>query len=158
MQAQLLQWYPTLCDPMDCSPPGSSVHGILRARILEWVAISFSRGASWHRDWTWVSWIGRWIHCHWAAWEVHKVLIFSPKYLRILKTTMASPRTKSPSQGRTGDVVSSRPLESQVSSAALEFWKGVEGESQILPWRSGSPQILHPDPLSLAQASSWPLI
>ena len=34
---------PTLCDPMDCSPPGSSVHGILQARILEWVAISFSR-------------------------------------------------------------------------------------------------------------------
>ena len=37
---------PTLCDPMDCSPPGSSVHGILQARILEWVAIPFSRGSS----------------------------------------------------------------------------------------------------------------
>ena len=37
---------PTLCDPMDCSLPGSSVHGILQARILEWVAISFSRGSS----------------------------------------------------------------------------------------------------------------
>ena len=36
----------TLCDPTDCSPPGSSVHGILQARILEWVAISFSRGSS----------------------------------------------------------------------------------------------------------------
>ena len=36
----------TLCDPMDCSPPGSSVHGILQARIQEWVAISFSRGSS----------------------------------------------------------------------------------------------------------------
>ena len=35
----------TLCDPMDCSPPGSSVHGILQARILEWVAIPFSRGS-----------------------------------------------------------------------------------------------------------------
>ena len=35
---------PTLCDPMDCSPPGSSVHGIFQTRILEWVAISFSRG------------------------------------------------------------------------------------------------------------------
>ena len=41
--------------PMDCSPPGSSVHGILQARILEWAAISFSRGSSWPRDWTWVS-------------------------------------------------------------------------------------------------------
>ena len=37
---------PTLCDPMDCSPSSSSVHGILQARILEWVAISFSRGSS----------------------------------------------------------------------------------------------------------------
>jgi len=37
---------PTLWDPMDCSPPGSSVHGILQARILEWVAIPFSRGSS----------------------------------------------------------------------------------------------------------------
>ena len=36
----------TLCDPKDCSPPGSSTHGILQARILEWVAISFSRGSS----------------------------------------------------------------------------------------------------------------
>ena len=37
---------PTLCNPMDCSPPGSSVHGILQARILEWVAYHFSRGSS----------------------------------------------------------------------------------------------------------------
>ena len=41
---------PTLCDPMDCSLPGSSLHGILQARVLEWVAISFSRGSSQPRD------------------------------------------------------------------------------------------------------------
>ena len=41
--AKSLQWYPTLCDPVDCSTPGSSVHGILQTRILEWVAISSSR-------------------------------------------------------------------------------------------------------------------
>ena len=46
-----------LCNPMDCSPPGSSVHGILQARMLEWVAISFSRGSPWPRDGTRVSWI-----------------------------------------------------------------------------------------------------
>ena len=40
----------SLCSPMDCSPPGSSVHGILQARILEWIAIPFSRGSSWPRD------------------------------------------------------------------------------------------------------------
>ena len=41
---------PTVWDPMDCSPPGSSVHGVLQARTLEWVAISFSRGSSQPRD------------------------------------------------------------------------------------------------------------
>ena len=46
---------PTLCDPMDCSPPGSSVHEIFQATILEWVSISSSRGSSQPRDWTWVS-------------------------------------------------------------------------------------------------------
>ena len=43
------------CDPMGCSPPGSSVHGISQARILGWVAVSFSRGSSWPRDWMRVS-------------------------------------------------------------------------------------------------------
>ena len=47
---------PTLCDPcMDCNLPGSSVHWILQTRILEWVAIPFSRGSSQPRNWTWVS-------------------------------------------------------------------------------------------------------
>ena len=40
------QLCPTLCDPMDCSPPGSFVHGIVQAKILEWVAISYPRGSS----------------------------------------------------------------------------------------------------------------
>ena len=48
--AESLQLCPTLCDPMDCSPPGSSVHEILQARILEWVAIPFCRGSSQPRD------------------------------------------------------------------------------------------------------------
>ena len=46
MCAKVLQACPSLCDPVDCSPPGSSVHGILQARILEWAAISCSRGSS----------------------------------------------------------------------------------------------------------------
>ena len=53
------QWDPTLCDPMGYSPSGSSVHGILQARILEWAAISCSRGASRLTDRTRVSCIGR---------------------------------------------------------------------------------------------------
>ena len=52
--AHVQSWL-TLCDPINSSPPGFSVHGIFRARILEWVAISSSRGSSWPRDWTHVS-------------------------------------------------------------------------------------------------------
>ena len=44
------QLCPTLCDPIDCSPPGSSVHGILQARILEWVAVPISMRSSQPRD------------------------------------------------------------------------------------------------------------
>ena len=54
---------------MDSSPPGSSIHGILQARILEWVAISFSRISSQSRDWTWVSLIARRIFTDWATRE-----------------------------------------------------------------------------------------
>ena len=60
----------TLCDPMDCRLPGSSVHGILQARILEWVAISSSRGYSQPRDETHVSCVscmGRQILYHWVT-------------------------------------------------------------------------------------------
>ena len=52
-----LQLCPTLCDPMNCSPPGSSVYGISQARISEWFAISFSSGSSQPMNQTWVSWV-----------------------------------------------------------------------------------------------------
>ena len=68
MCVKLLQSYLTLCNPMDCSSPGCSVHGILQARILEWIIISFSRGSSWPRDWTQVSYVsctGRQALYHW---------------------------------------------------------------------------------------------
>ena len=59
----------TLCDPVDCSLPGSSVHGILQERILEWVAISFSRVPSQHRDQTQVSCIAGRFFTIWATRE-----------------------------------------------------------------------------------------
>ena len=55
MRAQLLQSCPTLCDPMDCSPPGSSAQGISQARILEWVTMPSSRGSSQPSDGSCVS-------------------------------------------------------------------------------------------------------
>ena len=72
----------TLWDPMDCSPPGSSVHGILQARTLEWVAMPFSRGSSQPRDQTHVScisWITGRFFTHWATWEAWKVNRSMPK-------------------------------------------------------------------------------
>ena len=67
LSARKLPWCPTLCDPMDCNLPGSSVHGILQARILEWVVMPSFRGSSQSRDWTQVSdvsCIGRWFIYH----------------------------------------------------------------------------------------------
>ena len=64
---------PILCDPMDCSPSGSSVQGILQARILKWVAIPFSRGSSWSADWTWVSCIAGRFFTVWATREATAV-------------------------------------------------------------------------------------
>ena len=63
-EAQSLQSCPTLWDPLDCSLPGSSVHGILQARILEWVAMPSYRGSSQPRDQTHVSYAGRRVLYH----------------------------------------------------------------------------------------------
>ena len=70
LQVVCAQSCPTLCDPLNCSLPGSSIRGILQARIMEWVAISFSRGSSWPRDSTCISCstcIGNKILYHWAT-------------------------------------------------------------------------------------------
>ena len=68
----ITQLCPTLFDPMDCISPGSSVHGVLQARILDWVAIPFSRGSSLPRDQTQVSWIAGGFFTIWA-------IIWKPK-------------------------------------------------------------------------------
>ena len=65
----------TLCIPVDCSLPGFSVNGISQARILEWVAISSSRGSSWPRDWTWLSCITSRFFIVWAIRASQVVLV-----------------------------------------------------------------------------------
>ena len=69
------------CDPMDCSPPGSSVHGVLQARIPEWVAISLSRGSSRPRNQIWVSWTaGRFF----TDWTMREPFIINKLYYLLL--------------------------------------------------------------------------
>ena len=71
---EVAQSCPTLCDPMDCSLPGSSIHGIFQARILKWIAISFSRRSSQPRDWKQVSHIvGR----HFTIWATREAYFSS---------------------------------------------------------------------------------
>ena len=89
---KVTQSCPTLCDPMDSGSPGSSVHGILPARILDWVAISFSKGSSWLRDWTWVSHIvGRFF----TIWTINYTSIFLKKERKLDSLfVFLSPRKK----------------------------------------------------------------
>ena len=63
----------TLCDTMDHSPSGSSLHGILQARTLEWVAIPYSKGSSWARDGPWVCYIAGRFFAIWTTREAHLI-------------------------------------------------------------------------------------
>ena len=69
-----------ISDPMDCSPPGSSVHGILQASTLEWIAISFSRGPFLPKDWTWVLPTTGSFFTIWATREAPWIEAISPKF------------------------------------------------------------------------------
>ena len=71
------------CNPMDCSPPGSSVHGILQTKVLEWVAIYFSRVSSWPRNGTHIFYIGKWILYHWAIREALTIIMHIYTYAYI---------------------------------------------------------------------------
>ena len=70
------QTCPTLCNPMNCSPPSFSVCEIFQTRILEWITISFSRGYSWPRDWTPVSWIAGIFFTVWATGKIQFKFMF----------------------------------------------------------------------------------
>ena len=89
----------TLCHPMDCGPPGSSVHEILPARILEWVATSYFRGSSGPKDRTHVSWVScidRQILYHWATWKA-LVIYISQSVSSVAQScpTLCDPRNRS---------------------------------------------------------------
>ena len=87
--SEIAQSCPTLCDPVDCSLPGSSVHGILQARTLEWVTISFSRGSSQPRDGTRVSRIGGRRFNLWATREALGRTINSRKHFLVVVQSLS---------------------------------------------------------------------
>ena len=84
MWCEVTQSCPTLCDPMDCSLLGS-IHGILQARILEWVHISFSRGSSQPRDRTWVFRTAGRLFTVWATMEAQKCTYLNFKKILLKK-------------------------------------------------------------------------
>ena len=82
---------PTLCHPMDCTPPASSVYEIFRARTLEWVAIPFSRGTSQPKDRTWVSHTAVRFFAIWAIREPCGILVHHILSLLVFPNTVAIP-------------------------------------------------------------------
>ena len=124
-----------LCDPVDCSPPGSSVHGILQARVLEWVAISFSRGSSQPRDRTRVSCIaGRrfnlWTTREAKLWEITKRLDKNlAQFLARLMETLQKYTKLDPTSAE-GTVVRNTHFISQSSPDIQKKLKKVEEDPQ----------------------------
>ena len=78
MPAKSLQLCLTLCDPVDCNPPGSPVHGILQESILKWVDIPFSMGSFWPKNRTHISWPGRQVIYHWPIyiWSSLEIYVY----------------------------------------------------------------------------------
>ena len=87
VQVLAAQSCPTPCDPMGCSPPGSPVHGILQARILEWWAVPFSRGSSWPGDWNGIFPHFGWIlyHLSYPSPATHQLPNFTFMLIKILR-------------------------------------------------------------------------
>ena len=120
MHAKSLQLCWTLCYPMDCSPPGSSVHGILLARILEWVAIFVSRGSSPPRSQTHVfmspALAGRFFTTS-TTWETLLLLLSRFSRVRLFATPWTAAHQAPPSMG----------------FSRQEYWSGVPSPS---PWET----------------------
>ena len=130
---------------MDCSPTGSSVHGILQARILEWVAISYSRGSSWARGWTCVSCIGRWTHYHCTTWEAQRsnAAVAAAKSLQSCPT-LCDPIGGSPPGSAVPGILQARTLE-WVAISFSKAWKWKVKEKSLsrvwlfaTPWTAAS--------------------
>ena len=106
--AQSLQSYQNLCEPTDCSLPGSSVHGILQARKLEWIAMPSSKGSSRSRYRTHVSCISciaGGLFAYWVTWKVLVSLLWYLKHFNLFKSNLGGPQWPV-----WGEVISGRKL------------------------------------------------
>ena len=120
---EVSQSCPTLCDPMDCSLWGSSIHGIFQARVLECVAISFSRGSSQPREWTWVSCIaGR----HFTIWATKDIV--SSRQICKDREKEIKPR---PNQGARGSLDTARWVRFLGGEQGRGQWTGEQKISSI---------------------------
>ena len=127
---------PDSCGPMDCSPPGSSVHGIFWARILEWVAISFSRGSSQPRDQIWVS-FGRQSLYHCVTWEAPieetVTVVQSLNHVRLSATPWTAARQASLSFSISQSLLKLMPVVSMMPSNHLILCCPLLLQSSIFP-------------------------
>ena len=157
---QLLQSGPTRCNPADWSPRGSSVHGILQARILEWVAISSSRGSSWPRDWTRVSRV----FPHWQAGS----LLLSPLGSTFSSVAQSCPtlqphalqhaRFPTTPGASSNSCPLSQPCHPTISSSVIPFSSCLQSPSirGLFKWVSSSHQVAKVLELQLQhQSSQW---
>ena len=141
------QLYRTLCDPLDCSLPGSSVHGILQARILEWVAISFSRGSSQPRDQTLASWIAGRLFTIWATRKAPQVVHWLRIHLPMQGTQVQSLVWKDPTCH-----VTTKPVYHNYWAWALKLLKP-KCPRACAPQQESSPHLLQQEKACIHQWS-----
>ena len=141
-------------DPLDCSPAGSSVHGFSQPRVLEWVAISSSRGTSQPRDRTQVSWIGRLYH--WATREALKkwIMVWKKKKVQFSRSVVSnslrpheSQHTRSPWPSPTPRVHSDSHPSSQWCYPAIS--------SSVIPFSSCPQSLPASESFPMSQLFSW---
>ena len=143
MLCLVAQLCPTLWDPLDCSPPGSSVHVIFQARIPEWVTISFSRGSSQLMDRTHFSCFADGFFIHWATGEVcaYPVLLITLAAAKLLQSclTLCDPIDGSPWGSPVPGILQARTLE-WVAISFSNAWKWkVKVKSLSLVWLLATP-------------------
>ena len=135
----------TLCNPMDCNPLGSFVHGVFQSRMLEWVSVSSSRGSSWPSDPTCisgVSCIGRCILYHWAAWGALSLPIVAKNYSFCRKHLYKKPsyfpdETEQPeSRHRRNPKDKSKEDGMTTMENSLAFPPKVRHRATLWPWNS----------------------